>query len=273
MLVLLLTCGVQSQVKAQAVEVAFDNFEGLTMVPFTLDYSSPYYLDGTDWTKNFPAGWTLDNSQNGYDNTGMPGEFDGWSLMDVGSWIVEAGVQAGRDRCFFGHPEIRNIALVADPDEADDTGNDSMGDPSNPLFNSYISRSYDVTGKDLASLMVSFDYDFVCEDTQTGVVDISFDAGTTWQNLVTIDSTVDTGAHGTDPTLGNQGTFVAGVDFTPDTAATQVILRFGCIRASNDWWFCVDNIGIADQNGVIAFEDFNDTTGMQPFDAVNSGPT
>ncbi|MCD0460824.1 hypothetical protein [Roseiconus lacunae] len=240
------------------------------MLPFTIDYSSPYFTDGTDWTKNFPTGWTLDNSGNTYNNDTMPGEFDGWSLMDVASWIGHADVQAGRDRCFFGSTD-RNIALVADPDEADDGGNADLGSPENPLYNSYISRTYDVSGRDLASLMVDFDFDFVCEDTQTGVVDISFDGGTTWQNLLTIDSTVDSGAISTE--LGDQGSFVAGVDFTSDLAATQVVLRFGCINASNDWWFCVDNIGLADQNSVIAFEDFEDTTDMQAFDAVNAGPT
>ncbi len=273
LLALLCACGLHVPANGQVVEVAFDDFEGLNMVPFTLDYSSPYFLDGTDWTKDFPAGWVLDNSGNGYDNSTMPGEFDGWSLMDVGSWIGHAGEQAGRDRCFFGNTG-RNVALVADPDEADDGGNTDLGSPDNPLYNSYLSRTYDVSGKHLASLMVSFDYDFVCEDTQTGVVDISFDGGSTWQNLLTIDSTVDSGAFST--VLGNQGTFIAGVDFTADLTATEVVLRFGCIRASNDWWFCVDNIGIADQDGVIVFEDFEDpalAAAMLPFDAVNDGPT
>ena len=79
---------------AQVVTVAFDDFEGLTMQPFTLNYGNPFFLDGTDYTKAFPTGWALDNSQNGYDNTNMPPEFDGWSLIDVASWIGHAGVQA-----------------------------------------------------------------------------------------------------------------------------------------------------------------------------------
>ncbi|QEG24027.1 hypothetical protein [Mariniblastus fucicola] len=269
-----LFCSMQVCANAQRTQVAFDDFEGLTMVPFTLDYGNPFYLDGTDYTKAFPAGWVLDNSANLYDNTEMPPEFDGWSLMDVPSWIGHADIQAGRDRCLFGNTTTRNVALVADPDEADDGGNTSLGSPADPLYNSYISRTYDVTGRDMSTLEVSFDYDFVTEDTQTGVVDISFDGGSTFVNILSIDSTVDSGTFST--ANGDQGTFVAGVDFTADVAATSVVLRFGCIEASNDWWFCVDNIGIADGAGVIAFEDFEDPAieaSMLAFDAVNSGPT
>lgn len=268
---------VSPRAHAQLVDVAFDDFEGLTMEPFTLDYSSPYFLDGTDWSKAFPtdvtgATWTLDNSGNLYDNSTMPGEFDGWSMMDVSSWIAHAGVQAGRDRCYFGNPD-RNVALVADPDEADDGGNADLGSPTSPLYNSYISVQVDLTGADLNSLSLGFDYDFVCEDTQTGVVDISFDNGATFENILTIDSTVDSGVFST--AEGAQGTFVAGTDFTAPVSASSVIIRFGCINASNDWWFCVDNVEIADTNGVVFFEDFerDPTLADQPFDAVNDGPT
>ena len=265
-------CAFSCSASAQE-EIAFDDFENLTLEPFTLDYSSPYFLDGTDYTKDFPQGWTLDNSGNLYDNTGMPPEFDGWSLMDTASWIGHAGNQAGRIRCSFGGDE-RNIALVADPDEADDGGNANMGSPANPLYNSYISREYDITAADNASLEISFDYDFVTEDTQTGVVEISFDGGGTWINLLTIDSTVDSGVFTTSG--GDKASFVAGTDFTADLEATSLILRFGMIRSSNDWWFCIDNIGVSDTNGVIAFEDFEDQAiedGMVAFAAANGGPT
>lgn len=269
--VLLFACGLQSSANAQVVEIAFDDFEGLTMEPFTIDYSSPYFLDGTDWTKTFPAGWTLDNSGNLYDNTDMPGEFDGWSLMDTASWIAHAGIQAGRDRCTFGGSD-RNICLVADPDEADDGGNADLGSPLDPLYNSYVSRTYDITAADNATLSISFDYDFVTEDTQTGVAEVSFDGGTTWQNILTIDSTVDSGVFST--AEGANGTFVAGTDFTADLAATELIVRFGCIEASNDWWFAVDNVSLDDTNGNIAFDDFEASEAdMEPFDDVNSGPT
>ncbi|TWT69804.1 hypothetical protein [Crateriforma conspicua] len=268
---------------AQKVEVAFDDFENLDnatdMVPFDLDYSSPYFLDGTDWSKTFPAGFTLDNSGNTYDNSTMPPEFDGWSMMDVGSWIGHAGEQAGRQRCFFGG-DNRNTCLVADPDEADDGGNADMGSPENPAYNSYITRAYDVTGVDLSTLMLSFDYDFVTEDTQTGVVEVSFDGGA-WETILEIDSTIDSGVFSTNksevPEENDQGTFVAGIDFTAPASATSMEVRFGCIRSSNDWWFAVDNIELMNAGGQIAFDDFEGPTpemplADQPFSDANDGP-
>lgn len=269
-LMILSVCGMQPRASAQAVQVAFDDFEGLTMVPFTLDYGNPFFLDGTDYTKTFPAGWTLDNSGNLYNNATMPPEFDGWSLIDVASWIGHAGVQAGRNRCFFGS-DGRNVCLVADPDEADDGGNTDLG-PTD--FNSYIERVYDLSTADNGSLSLTFDYDFVTEDSQTGVVEVSYDGGVTWTNFLTIGPIVESTVFSTE--TGDQGTFVAGVDFPIDLNATTVTFRWGCIEAGNDWWFAVDNISLDDQFGNIAFEDFEDQAildTMLPFDGVNGGPT
>lgn len=277
-----------SSITATSDEVAYDDFEtlGPLMVPFDLNDQYfkpggiPPWADGTDWSKDFPAGWTLDNSGNLYDNTDMPGEFDGWSLMDVTSWIAHAGVQAGRDRCYFGEPIIdgvqyRNTVLVADPDEADDSGNADVGDN---LFNSYITRSYDVSGADLNSLVLSFDFDFITDGNQTGVVDVTFDGGTTWQNLLTMTVT-DPGNNvplGTFADPAASGEFsVANGDFTPASGATEMQVRFGCITGGNNWWFAVDNVGLTDVNGVIAFEDFeNLAEDLIPFDySVNGAPT
>ena len=279
--VLLSVCCLQTQAKAQRVEVAFDDFEGLTMVPFDLDYS-PDTTSGDDYTKDFPVGWTLDNSGNTYDNTNMPPEFDGWSLLSVESWIKHAGVQAGRDRCYFGAVAIEdggdgNICLVADPDEADDGGN-AVGGVGATGFNSYIVRAYDITAADNASLSLSFDWDFVTEDSQTGVVEVSYDGGTTWTNFLTIGPIVASTVFGTnksDPATNDQKTFVAGVDFPIDASATEVQFRWGCINSGNDWWFAVDNISLDDQNGNVAFEDFEDTAirdSLLPFADANDGP-
>ena len=268
-LVFLSVCATARRGDAQVVTVAFDDFEGLTLVPFVLDYSNPFFLDGTDYTKAFPAGWVLDNSGNLYDNTNMPPEFDGWSLIDVSSWIGHAGIQAGRNRALFGSTD-RNVALVADPDEADDGGNTNLGATD---FNSYIIRTYDISAADNATLSISFDYDFVTEDSQTGVVDVSFDGGATWENILTIGPIVSSTVFST--TLGEQSTFVAGTDFTADLAATEMVVRWGCITAGNDWWFAVDNVSLDDQVGNIVFEDFEDQSildTMVAFDAVNGGP-
>jgi len=289
-----LSCQSPSPTSAQDV-VAFDNFEGLTLVPFDLadQYFRPGngpWADGTDWSKDFPTGWALDNSANTYDNTNMPGEFDGWSLMDVTSWIAHAGVQSagdsrglGRDRSYFGSEVIdgvpyRNTCLVADADEADDGGNAAGGLGGG--YNSYITRAYNVSTADLNSLSLSFDFDFITDGSQQGVVDVSFDDGTTWQNLLTMTDDALTGRddvpYGTYSEAADSGVFTAASgDFTPASGATEMLVRFGCITAGNNWWFTVDNVGLADVNGVIAFEDFEDTAeDLVPFNyAVNGAPT
>lgn len=158
-------------------DVAFDDFEGLTMKPF--DEANVTIGDGTDWTEVI-TGWTVTNPAN-HEPTDAEA-YNGWRAMDVDSWIEEQGVQAGRDRMQLG---ANNTALVADPDAWDDF---PPGGKTDQGFNSYVSRSYDITGRDLATLELSFDWDFVTEDRQIGVVDVSFDGGTTYQNLVTVAS-------------------------------------------------------------------------------------
>lgn len=231
---------------ATADEVAFDDFESLspTMVPFSIDY----FKDGR-----------------------MPGEFDGWSLMDVSSWIGHAGVQAGRDRCYFGSdPAARNTAMVADPDEADDGGNTSL---SGNTYNSYITRAYDVSGANLSALELSFDFDFITDGAQTGVVDVSFDGGTTWQNLLTMTvAERDDIPYGTHiPAPADSGVFTAvDGDFTAPTNATEMLVRFGCITAGNNWWFAFDNVGLTDGAGLNIFEDFEEKKDeLLPFSAAN----
>lgn len=250
-----------------ADEVAFDDFEDAVLGPF--DIANTGIGDGTDWTNVIP-GWTIT-----FDAAHEPTDADaynGWTAMDVDSWILEQGIQDGRDRMRLGGDN--NTALVADPDAWDDYPPPAKGDQG---YNSYISHTYDITGRDAGSLELSFDWDFVCEDSQIGIVDVSFDGGATFQNLITVAS-IDWAADATygpfshangvvfstnpltytvDPT---QGTFASGADFTVPGGATSMLVRFGCILAGNDWWFSVDNVMLEDSGGVIEFEDFEGLT-------------
>lgn len=258
--------------QAQRVTVAEDDFEGLTLSPFTVDHSNPFFLDGTDWSKDFPAGFVLDNSGNTYAVPPEPvQDFNGWSILDVASWIGHAGIQAGRNRAIFGG-DFRNSVLACDPDEADDGGNFDLGGTD---MNSFITRTYDITGRDLDSLMLSFDFDTVTEDTQTSVVDLSFDGGVTFQNILTYDSAIEGNnvVFSTDPAVDTQGEFASGIDFNVPGGSTEMQVRFGVIRAGNDWWFAVDNIRLGDVSGEIAFDDFEDETIVfEPFNDANGGP-
>jgi hypothetical protein len=232
-------------------EIAFDDFEGLTLVPFTV---ATGVGDGTDWSQTIPT-WTIDNSLLDPSNAEA---YNGWSAMDVNSWIEEQGVQDGRDRMKLGAEN--NTALVADPDAWDDF---YAGSGDN--YTSYISKDYDISTAALADLIIAFDWDFVCEDNQRGVVDVSFDGGVTWQNLIDVQSTGTGGfANGTvfstnpmdytvEPTPGE---FSSGVDFTVPDGATTLTLRFGVIEAGNDWWFAVDNVEVMDGAGYSEFDNF-----------------
>lgn len=243
----------------RADEVAFDDFEDLTLVPFE---EATGVGDGTDWTQDIP-GWTIDNSEL------EPSEaeaYNGWSALDVNSWIEEQGIQAGRDRFKLGVEN--NTALVADPDAWDDF---FLG--GGPEYTSFISREYDITGAELDALVLSFDWDFVTEDDQRGVAEVSFDGGATWQTLFDVESENTGGfpdgtVFSTNPldytVEPTQGVFVSGTDFTVPSGATSMIVRFSVLDTGNDWWFAVDNVSLSDGADLDEFDDFEGLD-LKPF--------
>ncbi len=266
--------------QAQLQTVAFDDFSNVTLKPFTAANVS--VGDGTDFTKVIPN-WTISNGPTAdrpgtphVDNTLVTHAYNGWSAMDVTSWIAQQGVQEGRDRMRLG--VNNNTALVADPDAWDDfppAGKPSQG------YTTYVQRSYNLTGANLSALSLSFDWDFVAEDRQIGVVDVSFDGGTTWQNIKTVASILwagdpvygpfavaDNTRYSTNPlaytVAPTQKTYVAGVDFTPTPGATSMIVRFGCIESGNDWWFAVDNVALTDGAALNVIDTFEGLT-LLPF--------
>ena len=247
--------------------VAFDDFENThaLMEPFTVAVNPPpVFADGTDWTNQIPD-WTIDNSLMGAPGSCLEGAYDGWTAMDVNSWIAQQGVQAGRTA--LGPVGERNIALVADPDAYDDFN----GSSSN-LFNSYITRTYPLSG-DLNNLEIYFDYEFAYENNQRGTVEVSFDGGTTWQMLLDL-KRVDGVPANNFVQVGIGETFTAANgDFTP--SGNSVILRIGCLDGTNNWWFAVDNIGVKvnEVGGSDYFDDFeNLAETMVPFE-VATPPT
>lgn len=256
-------------------EIAFDDFENATMVPFTVA-NTPTFSDGTDWTNVIP-GWTVEFPPNHVPTTSAA--YNGWVAKDVNSWSRQQGNQGsaiaptGRSRMKLGGNN-NNTALVADPDGWDDFP--PAGKP-NGGYNSYIRHTYDLTGADLNTLAVSFDWDYVTEGRQIAVVELSFDGGATYSILEAVASSFWIGDAtwgpfafgdqlswstnpGTDTVQPTQRTFVAGADFTVPAGATSMIIRFGCIEAGNNWWFAVDNVELADGNGILEFEDFEGLT-------------
>ncbi|MBL8888900.1 MAG: hypothetical protein JNL67_02905 [Planctomycetaceae bacterium] len=252
---------------AQLQTVAFDDFEDLhtTMVPFTV--APNVYADGTDYSTQIrtgtPRAWTIDNSQMGNPAGSSAGGvclepgYNGWTAMDVTSWTAEQGVQAGRTALGLA---TRNTALVADPDAYYDF--DSPAQPGD-AYNSYISRSYDLTGFNLSTLEISFDYEFAIENNQRGTIEVSFDGGTTWQLVLDLIK----GSNPNNTILRGPGTFVAGTHFNP--TSTQMLLRIGCITAGNNWWFAVDNVRVKTSDG---FDDLEDFEGLPMVSFLNAPP-
>lgn len=206
--------------------IEVEDFEGLAMQDFTAaNAAAPG--DGTDYTNVIPQ-WIVDNRQ--MLGTSSEGAYQGWTAMDVQSWVEEQG---GQNRSTL-NTTAENIALVADPDAWQDYTNNA---PANG-FNSYIYREFDLRGFDPQTLMISFDWEFRVEGQQRGTVEISFDGGTSYEMLLDIDS--GSGSFADGALLNGPSMFFANMDFFQ--SGTRPILRFGCTEAGNNWWFAVDNV-------------------------------
>ncbi len=243
--------------------VAFDDFENLhpTMLPFTLPAN--VFADGTDYSTDIRSGtareWIIDNSQMGAPAGSLPGGvceepgYNGWTAMDVASWTAEQGSQIGRTTLGLA---ARNTALVADPDAYYDF--DNPGQPG-LAYHSYIYRDYDLTGFDETDIEISFDYEFAIENAQRGTVEVSFDGGGSWTLILDLVK----GALPNDTILLGPATIpVVGTSST-------MRLRIGCIDASNNWWFAVDNVHVTTGDG---FDDFEDFEGLPMVSFLNAPP-
>ena len=212
---------------ADASVIVFqDDFESLTLGPSTSDTETPSGT-GLDFASAAP-GWTKDNTST---PTGGPVEFEGWSFLNKDFWISTAGDQS---RSTFSRGT--GTVAVADGDEYDDGAVSIEPD----LFNVFMETSVSLLGVDpgLATIQVRFDSSFRPYDGQTGLVDVSFDGGTTFSNLLTLDTA----------TLGGNSVLDrADEAVTLDTAraSDDMILRFGMTGAGNDWWWAVDNVSVA----------------------------
>ncbi len=209
-----------------------EDFEGLTLDPFDIEVVG----DGTDYTNIIPN-WTIDNSG----NLGICLEpaYDGWTAMDVFSWADEQG---GQGRTLFNIVDPNNTVLVADGDAFYDydvslDGSTGSADPEG--LNTYISRTYDMSGYDNCTAVIQFEYEFRVENQQLGVAEVSFDGGSTWERVLELDD--NDGSNG--DVLAGLATYTATTDFAVRQSNTM-IFRFGYLNADNNWWFAIDNVTV-----------------------------
>jgi hypothetical protein len=218
---------------AKADTLFSEGFDGLTLGPFVS--SSESGGDGTDWTDVAPTGWTRDNTTT---PTGGPAEFFGFTFMDVDSWIATEGNQ---DRNAFtkGGIGAHGTVMVADGDAYDDDAGNGSVLGENRGFNAYIQTpSISLDNIAAGSVALNFDSSFRPYEVMTALVDVSFDGGASFTNLLTLN-----GANsGGDSSLQRANESLSLPIDNP--SGGEMIVRFGLIDTDNDWWWAVDNVAV-----------------------------
>ena len=197
--------------------------------------------DGTDWTSALPTGWTRHTVSPHTSNpitypVASPVEFHGFKVFDVDSWVGEQGDQNRSDflRAGIG---MHGQALVADGDAYDDGGS-SINSTNYKI--SINSRPIDLTGVAANSLKVEFDSSFRPETpgNQKGIASYSFDNGTTWTDLITLDNSPNFSA-------GDRTRTNFHYSFNINNAGNEasMLVRF-YYEAGNAWWWAVDNVQV-----------------------------
>lgn len=190
------------------------------------------------WTKTAPAGWVIDDSGvpgAGTENDGVT-EWAGWAFADNDWW---ASVD---DQQRSNFTKSSGAAMIADPDEWDDLAHTPGS------FNTFASTpDIALQGAEENTVVLTFDSSWRYENPQAATVEVSFDGGSTWKNLLRFSSNTSSGDFKPDATNETISIPV----FNP-AGASNARIRFGLINAGNNWWWAVDNVkltGIAQLDG------------------------
>lgn len=226
-----------------------ETFDRLPLGPFVTEPNG----DGTDFTRDLPPGFTVDNSQ-------MPAsqsDFQGWTVMDKNSWITTAGDQ-DRSRFTFGSGGV----VVADSDEWDDVSH------APGRFNSFlVTKAVDLSGITPGSVTLEFDSSFNKELPQYGIVEVSYNDGATWSPLLFFGDANNTNSplnnHIVVSAANTAGQFVDGatVDAPLNSPASGLMkFRFGYLEGENNWWWAVDNIVVRGEKEGVPYGGIDDKT-------------
>ncbi|WP_442484960.1 hypothetical protein [Aeoliella sp. SH292] len=229
-----------SATPCQAVDLLFEDFEGVTLMPVVTFESE--LREREAWQTvgpQGPTGWTEVNLTTSVGDTenGVL-EFEGWRFVDKAWWIATAGNQ-GRSDFLNG----TGIIAVADPDEWDDFGNpDGSSEtdllPENGVFDSTLKTpSINIAGLG-NQVKLAFSSSWVPEDLQTATIRAVFNTG------APLDLDVWT-SQSTDPNFKDTATNERVVyDLTGVPAgATSVQFEFR-MQGNNDWWWAVDDVQV-----------------------------
>ncbi len=180
-----------------------------------------------DFSPEAPAGWTREAEL----PDGAPPEFNGWTFLNKDFWITQQGNQ---DRTTFEKGD--NVLAVSDPDAIDD-----FVDIDPDLYMGFLTTpEISLEGVEPNAVTLEFDSSFRPYPTMVGLVDVSFDGGSTWENLLTLDD--DSVEGGTSSLARANATEVLEVN-NPGGGTVQ--FRWGMTNAGNDWWWAIDNVRVA----------------------------
>ena len=206
------------------------DFELVPLKPAILEMNG-LTANGQDFSATPPGGWVVDNSLMA---PGGAPEWTGWTMAAKSFWQT----QGGQSRANFALGS--GTIAVAETDEWQDyaRGSDS--------FNSKISTAaIDLDAVQPNSVILEFDSSFRPEsggtfvpytpDNMQGMLDVSYDNGATWSNLLTLDSS---NTLGTATAVNVNERRVVSVP-NPDTGL--MTFRFSN-TGTNDWWWAIDNI-------------------------------
>ncbi len=238
---------------ADAATLLAENFEGLTLGPFVSRANG----DGTDFTVDLPAGWVRDNTTTPAPAPEAP-EYFGFQAMDVDSWVAEAG--QARNSFAKGGVGAHGTVLVADADQFDDqTGIEP------DLMNVFLStKPMSLAGVAASTVTVRFDSSFRPYDGMTGLVDVSFNNGASFSNLLTL--TTDNSGGNSSLSRANESVELP----VNNPAGGSMIVRFGLTAAGNDWWWALDNINVNTPVDLVGDVNGDDHVDLLDFDVIRA---
>jgi len=233
-----------------------EDFEDLTLGPFVSDDDAFQNIaTDEDWTDELPPGWTRDNTTTPAptpgDFTTGPREYFGWTFLDKDQWTLQQGDQ---DRSFFTRGS--GTVAVADGDGYDDL---PPGIETGNLFNAFLmTPEFSLAGLPANSVEVSFDSSWRPYGAKRATVDVSFDSGASWNNLLTY--TVFTAGPVSTLAFANEAVRVP----MNNPAGGTAIVRWGLEDSGNAWWWAFDNVEIVATGDPMTLE-VNKGTGAMRF--------
>jgi len=227
-----------------------EGFEGLPLGPFQNEnLANISTLDPQKvWTSTPPTGWTVDNSF----MPEPPGvrDWHGWTFANAQAWSYVAGDQRRSE-----FTNAKGVVAIADSDEWDDIKPHGEG-----LFETYlITPAISLTGVAANSLTLSFDSSWRPEGGQEVNIMASFDGGAPQEVLWWNSIAGDANFHSDEST--NE---LVSVTINNPAGAKTMVLTWGYMYGSNNWFWAIDNIKITSGNQVVFSEDF-ESLALGPF--------